>query len=448
MTITIPNNNIKERKYILEIMFNEFLGLDYKICIEDHCSSWIIELENNNTLIIEDHFFSKFPSNLEYLNINNLPIQIKYTANKFITENDIPIIYGSSSLNILDKSVICGMDIFASCFFMLTRWEEYVNKNRDEHNRFSAFDSVSFKNGFLDRAIVNEYLELLKNMLLYLGHNSGFKKKNYQLYLTHDVDHIGKWDTKIKFFKHLAGDIVHRKSLTEFLKSIKNYMKLQVGFGKDPYDTFDYLMDISDKHNLKSHFFFMAEGLSLYDNNYKVNSNNSLNIINKIKKRGHLLGIHPTYNAYNNSSQFTKEKKELVTCLESDILFGREHYLRFEIPHTWQIWDDNNMLWDSTCGYSDKEGFRSGVCYEYSVFNILTQKKLKLKEYPLIAMDGTFLLQKNMSPKRMINAIKDLMIKTKKYNGNFVFLWHNSSFNTPYWNQYNHVYESVLNDNK
>jgi hypothetical protein len=46
------------------------------------------------------------------------------------------------------------------------------------------------------------------------------------------------------------------------------------------------------------------------------------------------------------------------------------------------------MKIDSTCGYADKEGFRCGTGDEYSVFNILTRKKLKLKERPLIFMDG------------------------------------------------------------
>mgnify|MGYP000971870045 CR=1 FL=1 len=46
------------------------------------------------------------------------------------------------------KTIICEADVFASCFFMLTRWEEYVNKNRDKHDRFSANESLAYKQGF------------------------------------------------------------------------------------------------------------------------------------------------------------------------------------------------------------------------------------------------------------------------------------------------------------
>ena len=43
LKITIPNNNIAERKYILDIIFDEFLGLDFKVLESDDCQDWEIE---------------------------------------------------------------------------------------------------------------------------------------------------------------------------------------------------------------------------------------------------------------------------------------------------------------------------------------------------------------------------------------------------------------------
>ncbi len=86
-----------------------------------------------------------------------------FSKNDFIVEKDIPIIYGTDKLEITEQNqniITCGIDIFASSFFMLTRWEEYVNKNRDRHNRFPAIESLAFKNDFLSRPVVNEYVEM------------------------------------------------------------------------------------------------------------------------------------------------------------------------------------------------------------------------------------------------------------------------------------------------
>jgi len=414
LKIKIPNNNINERKYILDVIFNEFLGLEY--LLEVGSEDYEIVLENEKSIVIKDTFFNKFPNELEYLKLGNIPVSIK------------------------------EFDMFSASFFMLTRWEEYVNKNRDSHNRFPATESLAYKEGFLDRPIVNESLEALKRKLLDLDKNLIFKKRKFEFIITHDVDmsQIIKV-SPYKIIKKSLGDLLKRNKFTTAFIEPLEYFLPYLGLKKDPYDTFDYLMDISEKSGVKSHFFFMGKGLTKFDNMYDSNDAFIKKLILKIKEREHYIGIHPTYNAYNNDKQFKIEKKELETNLATSISFGREHFLRFEVPTTWQIWEDNDMKWDSTMSYADKEGFRCGVCYEYSVFNVLTRRKLKLKEKPLIVMEGSFIsYQPSISSQEMESNIVSLINEVKKYNGEFVFLWHNSSFNTLMWKKYKYIYERVL----
>ena len=100
LKITIPNNNIFERKYILDIIFDEFLGLEYKVEArrEKGEGDWEIELENGSKIIFEDHFFNKYLNNLEYLKLENIPSKVEFAQNQFIVENNIPVIYGNSKL--------------------------------------------------------------------------------------------------------------------------------------------------------------------------------------------------------------------------------------------------------------------------------------------------------------------------------------------------------------
>ncbi len=413
MIISIPNNNLNERRYILDIIFNEFLGVEYALDIGS--TDYEITLPNQKRLTIKDTFFNKYPKDLEYLKVENIPNKIE------------------------------ELDIFSASFFMLTRWEEYVNKSRDDHNRFPATESLAYKQGFLDRPIVNEYVEWLKQELLNLDSSLQFKKREYKLVLTHDVDAPLMHSSFMFHLKALILDILQRKSLKLFFKRNIDYIKTKLKITKDPFDTFDWIMDLSEKQNIKSYFFFMAKGVTSYDNMYKSSDKFIQNLIKKIKARGHKIGIHPTYNAYNSALQFKREKDELEKNLNIKISFGREHYLRFEVPTTWQIWEDNKMEWDSTLSYADKEGFRCGVCYPYSVFNILTREKLNLKERPLVVMEGSFVIyQPNIPPKEMKKKIDSLIKQVKKYNGEFVLLWHNSSFNTDEWKRYKTVYEGIV----
>ena len=442
--IAIPKNNIEERRYIIDIIFDEFLGLKYQLIEEQNIKNWELQLNNGNKIIIEDHFFNKYSGNLEYLKIENIPLNINFVENEFILENNIPVIYGNGKFENLGNIIICGIDIFSSSFFMLTRWEEYVNKIKDKHNRFPATESIALKNNFLNRPIVNEYVSMLKNMLIKLDDTLVMKERHFSFVLTHDVDFIYKWDNFKKIVRHLIADILIRKSPIEFFKSLYNYFLLKLKLKKDPFDTFDYLMNLSDTINVKSHFFFMAKGLTKYDNNYKSNEEKVIELVKRIKEKGHYIGIHPSYNAYNDNVQFEKEKKELEINFNQKINIGREHFLRFEVPITWQIWEDNLMKWDSTCGYADKEGFKSGVCYEYSVFNILTRKKLKLKEKPLILMETSLLYQKDIDYNIAKSNIENLINIVKKYEGDFVLLWHNSNFNIYEWKRYRKLYEEII----
>jgi hypothetical protein len=282
---------------------------------------------------------------------------------------------------------------------------------------------------------------MLKNMLLYLGLNQKLKTKNYQLILTHDVDIVYKYKNKISMLRELIGDIIKRKSLKLFAQTLKKQIKFISRKEKDPFDTYDYLMDISEKVGVKSYFFLHSSTSAKQD----VNNDKFLKEISqKILKRGHYLGYHPSYNAYNDFELFIKDKEKIENIIEQKLTVGRAHFLRFEIPTTWQIWENANMQWDSSLSYADKEGFRCGVCYPYSVFNIISRKKLNLKERPLIVMEGSFTTYQDTTPQDMEEKIKLLMKKVKKYDGEFVFLWHNSSFNTSFWKRYEYVYEKVL----
>lgn len=47
------------------------------------------------------------------------------------------------------------------------------------------------------------------------------------------------------------------------------------------------------------------------------------------------------------------------------------------------------MSYDSTLSYADRPGFRYGTCFEYSAFDIATDKSLELRIRPLVATDCT-----------------------------------------------------------
>jgi len=436
--IQIPNNNIPERKYIIDVLFSEFLGIEYTV-ENTEVRNYKITFENK-TIEIKDAFFNNSPKDLSYLKIENIPDKVSFTENKFTSEANIPVLYGNADFDVSKDTIFCGIDIFASSFFMLTRWEEYVIVKKDKHDRVYDNFQLSIKSNFNERPIVNEYIEMLRNMFAYLGLKIENKHK-YNPVITHDIDFFARYYCFSKVFKAIGGDIFKRNSIKQAFYTFRTYIKIKKGKDKDPYDTFDYLMDLSEKAGLKSHFYFIPAMLGEADAEYNITDEEVVKTIKQIMSRGHIVGIHGAYRSYKDEDFFREELKRFPENINFEE--GRQHYLRFSNPETWQMYDNVGIKNDSTLGFVENIGFRTGTCYKYSVFNILGRKKLKLKEQPLIFMEQAA-VKKYSDKEVFFDKFVDLAEKVKKYKGDFVILWHNNNFNIPEWQYFKEIYERII----
>ena len=441
LKITSPSSFEREKKYIFHVIFTEFLGLEYELNFSEQ-TDYVLTFNVSKELIFSDVFFHDIKDEKTYLHKKNLPKDISFCSNNFLEEENIPVLYGDDSLLVSKNSIHCGVDVFASVFFMLSRWEEYVVKVRDKHNRFPAHSSIAFKNNFLNRPIVNEYIEMLWNMMQHLDFKQNRKKRIFNWLVTHDVDYIKKWTSTKQLVRSIMGDLYKRKSISQAVRSICSYVSTKLKFSKDPFDTFEFLMSISEKNGLKSHFFFMSGGQSQFDNKYAIDD--ALPIIKIIKKRGHQLGIHPSYNAYNDTKILLSEIKKLESISKQKISFGRGHFLRYDVPLTARIWEENKLEWDSTLCYADEPGFRCGVCYEFSVFDFIHSNMLNLKQKPLVLMEATLLDYKKFSDAEIVDTFSFFKKKVEKYNGEFVVLWHNSSFSIGPYKNCKKIYKQIF----
>jgi|TARA_R110000737_G_C14599507_1_gene488858 hypothetical protein len=416
----IPSHSFEEISYTLNCLLGEFLGLEFEV-FKKEITDTVIR-SDKGALTINNHFFKEGVEPINF-DLSFLPSKVSDDFLDF-NGNQFPLLtlYGNRKIDKKGEEIILDSDIIASTFFMLSRWEEFVNPERDAHNRFPAKSSIAFKLGFLDRPVVNEYVELLWSLLETIGCSQERKIRKYKLVPTHDVDRpflFTSWTQNIRLF----GGFIKRLHLTELV----DFCKYAIS-GIDPWDTHDLFMDLSEKANVKSYFFFLPKGKNRHDGRYDLNDPKVKLLYKKIRERGHHIGYHPSYNAYNDIDLFRKEKKELENAIDSKVEFGRQHYLRFAAPVTWQIWDKCEMNWDSTMSYADCSGFRCGVCYPFPVFDIEKRKQLNLLERPLVVMEGSLIGYEKLSledAKIKVDRLKD---QVKKYNGEFIFLYHNSSF--------------------
>jgi len=437
IVITIPSVNIPEVAYTFHCLLSVFLGLRYEIVIDDEACDYTITC-NFQTLQIANFFFKDDRVQQLYQH-DNLPSAVNFSDIELENIQFSQVIFfGNSSWSKQESGFKWGNDIVAASFYMLTRWEETVIENKDEHNRFLAIDSLAYKNNFLHRPIVNEYVEILYHILKSFGLDQIRKVRKYTTLATHDVDRPFLWNSTLGKIRSIGASLLIRRNKEEIKLRAQNIVT-----GTDPFDTFDLLMDMSESIGEKAHFFFMAGGETEFDNFYQLGEQAVIDLIKRIKERNHCIGIHPSYNTYNNTEMLSSEIDALKMATGMEVTASRQHYLRFDTSSTWNNLEDADVRWDSTMGYPDEAGFRSGVCYTYPLYDIYNRKQLNLLEKPLIVMDATLLRYEKLQIEQALSRVENLQKEVHRYQGEFVFLWHNSSFNSQEWIGFDEVYKSM-----
>lgn len=333
-----------------------------------------------------------------------------------------------------DELLSLDVDLFGGIFFMLSRYEELVIRTRDEHGRFPARASLAARARFLQRPLVDEYVEVLRCAIEYLWPGLGLRRGNFVQRLSHDVDfpvHPG-WSVPA-MAKALGGDLLLRRDLSLAAARIRSLAARARGRPtEDPYFCFDLIMDLSEERGLRSSFYFMTGRTdSRFDGEYSLRDSWIEALIRRIHARGHEIGLHPSYGTFRDPELIRAERDALIeTCerlgVSQAAWGGRQHYLRWENPITWRAWDEAELAYDSSLGYGDDPGFRCGTCHEYPVYDLLERRSLRLRERPLVVMETAVTERQGQLDGSSLQTIEELRNRCRTFGGSFTLLWHNS----------------------
>lgn len=442
-----PNFCSNEIEYSLDILLGTFLGIDFEV--ETYTGDKIELLFDGSTekLTLDISFFNK--AKINWLKTASMPI---LPLLSWIPENDginanlieasLPVLYGKPGLVRHENHIHLNIDIFGSVFFMLSRYEELIIQEYDVHERFSAFTSTAYKANFLDRPLVNEYLEILYCCMKMLWPKIKRKEQEGATFVTCDVDwpYQHKKDNLKNIFKNVIRSIIYEKNHMLFVLECYRFVMCLIGKSTEDHyrRKISWIMSQNEKINNVVHFYFIPCCTSKYDSDFDFSSKKMKKLLKEINNRGHQIGIHPGYNTFNSEVNFKKTImifKKILKDLEisNNIIGGRQHYLRWNSKLSPQFWDNENITYDSSLGYHDYCGFRCGTCYQFSMYDLINRKKLKLKQIPLIVMEATLINVKyeNLrNKKEIINRINQLKNICYRYNGTFTILWHNSNLQT------------------
>lgn len=452
--IRVPPVREAEHRYIVDVLLGHFLGLQYRITVEER-SDIVIAFDgdpsaktfqiNDTFLLMPEHSWLQ-PRSLPSLPLPKCdPKCLPYEVPGLTLP--IPVLFGSQAVDsepwayISRRVLFCAIDIFGSSFFMLTRYEELVTQDRDVFNRFPSTASIAYREGSLDRPIVNEYLEILWGALKLSWPQLKRRQRQYRAMVSHDVDWplvtLGlSWR---QVARSASGDLLVRRDATLAVKRLRSRVSTGRGqFDRDVGNVFDFMMDQSEQNSLRSAFYFITcHSAGRLDGTYDIGSTWIRRLLRKIHERGHEIGLHGSFNTYQNAEQTRTEFDRLLNVCDEEgihqqVWGGRQHYLRWSNPDTWRNWDQSGLNYDSTLGFADQTGFRCSVCYEFPVFDLIARQQLRLQERPLIVMDGTLFRTTSRAYMALpddqgLERFQRLLSSVRLFSGDFTVLWHNSS---------------------
>lgn len=414
--IAIYTDKITPRlQYTLNLVFQTVLATDYQLYHDKQAfaAASLAKMSYCSEKVSDEiHLFATallFANNIQPQNIT-----VTY-------DNDFPVFFQHQQNDAL------SFDPFAMIFYLVSRYEEYVISERDEHGRFTANQSIAKQYNFLQIPLVNHLCLKIKALLLRQYPQLHFPQQQFQFLPTYDIDYA--WSYLNKGVKRTVGGYA-RAFLKGNVKEIIERLQVQTGRQTDPFYTFKTLDELHQTHQLSPVYFFLLGDYGTFDKSIS-HHNTAFQQFIRNTAAAYKIGIHPSYVSNERPQQITIEKNRLATISQQNIIRSRQHFLKLSLPTTYQRLLQNNITEDYTMGYATAVGFRASIATPYFWYDLANEKATALKIFPFQIMDVTLSNYLQLNTEATKQLTQEIINNTKAVNGLFSTLWHNNTINSP-----------------
>lgn len=443
-TLHVPRERIQALSWVADIVLRGMLHVS--VDVRGWADSQIVLCAEGRKLSTPSVFsgLSEVPQGLasEIPSVPLAVLKLDAILDAPLTD-DVPVLFGRPEIIEADREISCHIDIFGSIFFMLSRFEEVALSERDAHDRFPATASLAWRNGFLYRPIVDEYAELLWALMKRLWPGLSRSRRQGDINVSCDVDQpfdrIGQ--NPVMLARIMRYELIKKRRPAMAFQRLANFVVHRLGSHRfDPFYTFDWYMDVCERHGRRAAFYFIADhSHPTMDGTYEIEDPRIVALMRDIDRRGHEIGMHGSYNTYHSGPHLIKERQCLqLACLKAGI-YGefagnRQHYLRFDAAKTPDLLDAAGFEYDASGSFADRPGFRYGTSHSFHMWSWETLSPLRIKQRPLILMEASVMsaqylgLEHTDDARNLMQVLKD---KALCYGGDFNLLWHNSELFEP-----------------
>ncbi|MEP7264838.1 MAG: hypothetical protein ABI772_10085 [Bacteroidota bacterium] len=335
----------------------------------------------------------------------------------------------------------------------LTGKEEKSNSSRDEWGNWDAkFSKYNYAVPYLDQLISKKIKQhQLAKTAVWPG------ERKFAFCLTHDLDVISANDYRQlhrryqKYFDSeptLSGKFRHAPYLLYTL--LKSLLK---PVHNDKLWQFEKWTDLERTFGFRSTYYIYAadKNLHKFDCDYRFNDAivyrgvkmKVSDYIVKVAEEGNEIGLHGSYNTFNDADLFISQLDNLKKITGSEITTTRQHFLHYDIYKTPAVHRKAGVKTDSTLGFNCASGFRAGTSMPYFLAE-------GILEVPMHIMDGALFNENshNFNETQAKTKVVEIIDSVEEVGGCLVINFHpNYLDRTAWWNTYVFLLEELHSRN-
>jgi hypothetical protein len=319
------------------------------------------------------------------------------------------------------KNSSLPFDIFSASFYLLSRYEEYLPHVKDEKGRYLASESIAFKAGFLEDPVVDIWAYKFKDLLIQTFPDIKFSIKKPIIHTIINANqpllykHKGLLRTIIGFFNDL---------FSFKLKSIFDRSIVLFGIRKDPFNTFNWIIDSVKNSKSKLTVFFLLGASKNFEESLN-SQKKSFKLLIKNVSDYQEIGLIFSDEALKNLVVLNEEKEKLEAITNRTLGRSMNNDYLVSLPHNYRNLIELEIASDYTMVYEDVIGFRASTCSPFLFYDLDYEIVTPLKIHP-IALTTKGL--NKVSTSKKIDFVQKKLESVKQVNGTFSMVFYNYNF--------------------
>ncbi|NNC51333.1 MAG: hypothetical protein HKO01_12460 [Flaviramulus sp.] len=330
-------------------------------------------------------------------------------------------------------------DIFSAAFYLLSRYEEYLPHVKDDYGRFTATESLAYKEGFLHQPVVDIWAFKFKKALQTQFPEFEFPQRTYSVKPIIDVPAAYKF--RLKGIMRTFGGVI-KDFFTFKFKNLYVRIMVLLGFKHDPFNTFKYIINRQKHSKYKFLFFFLIGDYSTYDKNINPNKKKFVSLIKHVADYC-AVGLKASYFALEDIAILKKEKERMEDILNTNLRASRQSFSKLNLPESYRNLIDLEIQEDYTMGYVNQAGFRAGSCTPFLFYDLDFEVQTPLMIHAYHIMDYALLKNQSLLDKK--KSLNEIIYQIKQVNGEFVPVFHNYTFsNDALWKGFKELFNITI----